>query len=98
MLIGKADDPEGQGLACLQQDGRTRLAQPAEDAVFLDRDDCPGFLGSPEDGSFVQRLEGMHAQNSARAAFGGQQLGRCDRHRHCLTAGDEGQVAAIPDQ
>ena len=97
VLIREADDLEGQAGAALQQDRCARLTQPAENAVFLDRNDRPGFLGGFTHGFFVQRLDSVHAQHPAGDTFSGQLLGRGNRDRDRLAAGDEGQVAAVPD-
>src|SRR5712691_10060 len=71
-------------------------AEPAFDAVLLEREHETGFGGCAHDSFAVERLDGMHAQQPDAQAFlsqlGGDAIGR----REHAAAGDEREVRTLP--
>ena len=90
-------DPAHRGGTLLTEQGGDRLPQAADDRVLLAGDDLSALLRSLQDQLLVQGLDGAQVDDSGGDAGLGQRLARLDGLVDQQAVGDDGHVAAIPE-
>ena len=93
-LIHDADAAHGDG-QLLADDGADGLAQAADDAVLLDRDDAAALAGGGQDDLLVNGLDGRHVDDADIQTLTLGQHGGAQRLVGHQAGGDDGNVIAV---
>ena len=94
-LVGDANLGQDAALAALREDGRDRVAETADDVVFLHRDDTACLDCRFDDGFLVDGLERVHVDDLRADALLFEHIARDVRVTRGHAARDDGDVASV---